>query len=364
MNEVLTHIVPTPRALSGTSNHNDIENCLVVLSELILENNFDDLIDTFCNKLVGDAKTQGGRRARLILKALVNLYNQIPEKRTRRHYLVFREVLRYAARSGQMHRLEGFLSKSDSLIRETWKLSDQETRAFYLAVAKSYQEGSDEKSDDGARAKREYYLRKYVDMFESVSTPLETDPAVTDIKDAAATLVISALQSELRTCQGSSLLDLKAVDLLKSDDAYATLYELLRIFVCEDLTAYEEFYKENEAYLTRTLGEKNDDAMRENMRLLSLCSLASKSNKIDYDTVASALRVPSNCVEEYVLKAIAAELIDAKMDQLHERVLIRSAVQRSFGAQQWKDTQAKLRHWKSQLNAVEELRRRRGVATK
>lgn len=52
------------------------------------------------------------------------------------------------------------------------------------------------------------------------------------------------------------------------------------------------------------------------MRLLTLCSLATEHEEIPYAAVAGGLEVPLSEVEPWVVAAIGAKLIEAKMDQL------------------------------------------------
>ncbi|CAN0434167.1 unnamed protein product, partial [Phaeothamnion confervicola] len=82
--------------------------------------------------------------------------------------------------------------------------------------------------------------------------------------------------------------------------------------------------------------EIDHEACVANMRLLSLCSLATEHEEIPYSAVASTLQVDENEVEGWVLRCIQAGLMEAKMDQLQQVVVISRCTNRVFGADQWK----------------------------
>ena len=69
-------------------------------------------------------------------------------------------------------------------------------------------------------------------------------------------------------------------------------------------------------------GLKKDDCVLK-MRLLSLCSLASQKSEIKHSEIAACMQIKDTEVESWVIKAITARLLDAKMDQLNQTVLIK-----------------------------------------
>lgn len=58
------------------------------------------------------------------------------------------------------------------------------------------------------------------------------------------------------------------------------------------------------------------------MQLLSLASLASEQHELPYNVVAESLQIKPEEVEHWIISAIGAKLIDAKMDQLRRVVLV------------------------------------------
>jgi translation initiation factor 3 subunit M len=59
------------------------------------------------------------------------------------------------------------------------------------------------------------------------------------------------------------------------------------------------------------------------IRLLSLASLAAESREIPYELIAQTLQFEAGEVETWVIAAIGAELLDARMDQVRRVVLVR-----------------------------------------
>eukprot|EP00953_Heterococcus_sp_UTEX-ZZ885_P028904 15405-Heterococcus_DN1.PRE.1 len=158
-------------------------------------------------------------------------------------------------------------------------------------------------------------------------------------------------------------------DYTRDDKEYSKLYELLRIFSEEKLGTYLSFAKANSDVLAKH-GIDNDECVS-NMRLLSLCSLATEHEEIPYSAVSQTLQVDEDDVEEWVLRATQrlvgcavqcksypftpmiytcvvcggshqqrdahdhAGLMEARMDQLEQVVIISRCTCRVFGRDQW-----------------------------
>ena len=146
------------------------------------------------------------------------------------------------------------------------------------------------------------------------------------------------------------MVGLAAVDALKDDSRYRKLFELLDIFTRGKLKDYLAFALANEALLTAH--NLQHDVCVRNMRLLSMCSLATEHEEIPYAAIASDLDVPLAEVEAWVVRTITARLIDAKMDQLQSRVMITRCTHRVFGDGHWAQLQCKLTAWKGNVRSI------------
>ncbi len=77
-----------------------------------------------------------------------------------------------------------------------------------------------------------------------------------------------------------------------------------------------EFAKSNESLLhVHSISHEECIA---NMRLLSLCSLATKSEEVCYADIAEALQIDIEDVEPWVIKATDAGLMQSRMDQFEQ----------------------------------------------
>jgi translation initiation factor 3 subunit M len=148
-----------------------------------------------------------------------------------------------------------------------------------------------------------------------------------------------------------NLVGLQAVAALKGDKEHGALYDLLLLLATGKLRDYLAWHKDHGSVLAKYPGLEHSNLVT-SMRLLSLCSLATEHSEIPYAAIASDLDVPKEEVEAWVVRTISAKLIEAKMDQLSETVLISKCVHRVFGPEQWRVLQAKLASWKTNIKGI------------
>ncbi len=79
---------------------------------------------------------------------------------------------------------------------------------------------------------------------------------------------------------------------------------------------YLEFAKSHNTLLH--VQSINHEECIKNMRLLSLCSLAMKSEEVRYADIAEALHINIEHVEHWVINAMQAGLMQSKMDQFEQ----------------------------------------------
>ena len=90
------------------------------------------------------------------------------------------------------------------------------------------------------------------------------------------------------------------------------------------------------------------------MRLMSLAALGteSASGQVTYQQVQDTLQVSAEEVETWIVRAIGANVLEAKMDQVRRVVMITRCLHRVFGAQQWVDLANKLSQWRDAVGTV------------
>ncbi|CAI5721179.1 unnamed protein product [Peronospora destructor] len=137
------------------------------------------------------------------------------------------------------------------------------------------------------------------------------------------------------------------------------ILELLEIVSTKTLKEFAAFQKSAGCVFTEN--GLQEAKLVDTMRLFTLCSLPTGFKEISYTDVATALDVKEENVEEWVVRAITAGLMNAKIDQLARTVTISSSLQRCFGIEQWKEMDAKLQLYKKNvgglLNIISNARR-------
>ena len=151
------------------------------------------------------------------------------------------------------------------------------------------------------------------------------------------------------------MLKLPVILALKKTDNGSDLYSLLTIFTEGTFEEYQNFLaasSKNSFFSKHT--DLSEEQCTRNMRLLSLCTLASESKtpEISYTQIATALDVSRAEVEDWVIAARGSGLIDAKMDQIREVITVERCVVRKFGIEQWMSLQRKLNLWKANVRVV------------
>ena len=155
---------------------------------------------------------------------------------------------------------------------------------------------------------------------------------VAKVKEEAMLACVTAMKTP-ETYKCDELLDFASVQQLSSDKKGAKVIELLRIFVSEQVAAYKAFADANAAFIEKQgLG-----ACLDKMRLLSVVSMATaaaaqSSSELPYELVAKTLGIESSggdaddelpawviAVEDWIIKAIAAGLIEARLDQVSQQ---------------------------------------------
>jgi translation initiation factor 3 subunit M len=180
-----------------------------------------------------------------------------------------------------------------------------------------------------------------------VSTFTSADATSDEARDAARTAAVETIaRAEVFQCD--HLLALPAVQALRTSDA--PLAALLEIVAQQPLAAFDAWYAAHPQALA-SLGLSYDAAL-EKMRLLSLTSLAAEQSEIPYARVAASLRIDENDVERWVVVAIGAQLIGARLDQQARVVRVSHHTQRVFTNAQWEQLRTQLSAWSANLRAV------------
>ncbi|KZT42985.1 PCI-domain-containing protein [Sistotremastrum suecicum HHB10207 ss-3] len=166
-------------------------------------------------------------------------------------------------------------------------------------------------------------------------------------QSAAIATVSSALQNPA-TFNFDPLFKIDSVVQLKDHPILA----LLRIFLTGDISDYTKFESSHSAFLEES--QLSQDVLRRKIRLLTIASLASHhiGGEVAYSEIASAIDVPEESVEKWLIDVIRTGLISGKISQPKRTLRITRSTTRSFERFEWEALEKRLLVWKSSLAGV------------
>ncbi|KAJ3082698.1 hypothetical protein HK102_001503 [Quaeritorhiza haematococci] len=293
-----------------------------------------DILPTLVKNIVTPIVESSTEQTQLKLKVLGNLYNYL-EASSLSRYDVYVAILNVAANGDEMDIILPTLPMLDTWIKQ-WGLGLNQTRQLFLLV-------SEKLGAAGSFERESYeYLLKYLSTYDNADAA-----ALKTARPHALRAVKEAIRIP-EVLNFEDVFKLQSIQSLKSEK----LYQLLQIFLEDDLAKYRDFEKKNSALLSKE-GLSSEGNVRK-MRLLSLASLAANNvqGEVAYDTIAKALEISEDEVEMWVIDVIRAGLIDAKMNQLRKTVVVSRSTHRVFGEQQWTQLSEKITAWQSNLKDV------------
>ncbi|KAG2295256.1 hypothetical protein Bca52824_041925 [Brassica carinata] len=301
--ELASLMVASAELVSPKISEKDLECTYTIICSLVKNANSAEDVLEMVKAISSKVVQQPSDKASLRLKILFNLYNLVDHPYAR--FQVYMKALTLAVEGKVAEYVVPSFEKIDSFLKE-WSVDTKDQRQLFLAIANVLREN---KSLVKESLK---FLTKYLATFSN-------EDALDEAKEEAVRAVIEFVKaSSIFQCD---LLDLPAVAQLEKDAKYAPVYQLLKIFLTQRLNAYMEFQAAN-AECLQTYGLVDEECVTK-MRLLSLVDLASdESGKIPYTSIKDTLQVKEEEVELWIVKAITAKLIDCKMDQMNQVVII------------------------------------------
>jgi len=183
---------------------------------------------------------------------------------------------------------------------------------------------------------------KYLDTFESANA--ETLASATEQAQIAAVEAIKLPE----IVQADHLLGMAAIQQLRSSNP--KLHRLLQLFSEESLDAFHTFHKENPDFVG-SVGLVYEECLQK-MRLLSLATLAAQQPELPYSLIARTLAIDEEEVEPWIILAISANVLEAKMDQIKRVVIVTRTTQRVFTVTQWEIVHSHLAAWRQNLSTL------------
>jgi translation initiation factor 3 subunit M len=138
-------------------------------------------------------------------------------------------------------------------------------------------------------------------------------------------------------------------------------YDFIQIFIQGDLASYRAFVKNHSTWLSENgtcqdtcANADIDEAKAERKaRLMTVASLANTpSRTLSYSTISSTLEIPPEDVELWLIDVIRAGLVEGKLSQARQELLVHRTTCRAFGREQWEELDSRLEQWKVAIENV------------
>lgn len=274
----------------------------------------------------------------LRLRLLMMLYNTFNNPTFEFRYRIFKYVLDYSAKAGLFDQVLPYLDFLDSWMQD-WDgyLTVDDKRQLYLDISRYMR-------DLGKRLEAFQHLKRYALFFQGCPVEQLNKPEVVQA-------TIQLLKDAIQTPSVIQFDDILTYDTVKASAAKeAELIKLCNVFLSGSVEDLKAFQKKSPKVF-ETHGISFQEAVSK-MQLLTLASLSLGRSEIGLIEVAKALEEPEENVERLVVRAISEGVIDGRIDQLHQKVLIKSAFQRKFEKEEWAFLDTKLTQWINNLEGV------------
>lgn len=267
--------------------------------------------------------------ALLRIKILNNLFVGLPTTNSLR-YEVYIGQLRLASQFGQTSDIVTQLKQVKTWLK-TWNVDMEQRRVCYRELHAALRD--DKKSDEATKV-----MLELLGTYDEMSAVLAKDDAERCVIDFISKPDIFILDH---------LLQLKPVAILQGQP----IYQLLEIFVSGQLADYLEFYAENEEFVQQ-IGLDHMSNIKK-MRILTTLSLSAQESEISFSQLQDILGFdPEDDIEEYIIDLIKSKLLHAKIDQMNEKMVIRSSCVRTFGLNEWQQLERKLETWYTNMLSI------------
>ena len=136
----------------------------------------------------------------------------------------------------------------------------------------------------------------------------------------------------------ADILQLNAVKSLQGKNK--EVFDFMSLFTQTDSREFEAGVKNFQRLMTE---EKLDmaDVIRKK-QYVQICSLKLENSNHRYEDLARILNIQKDDVEQWAIEAIAAGIIDAKIDQVKEEIVIKSHIMN----QEWNAIRYRLGEWR------------------
>lgn len=319
-----------------TNGPSSLEGCMQeVLVWLRKQCNMNDSLV----KKLSDGLCKGTSSPALRLRCMAFLYNSVSEQNHERRFSLLLSTISLSSSLGLVSSVVNTVFPKLDLFLRQWNIQLADKRRLYKICYDSLKSAN-------MPAKAFDYNVKFLTLYNG-SSPDELKSVQRETTDA----IVQAVRLP-KLYRFDTLLELDAVNRFEKseEEECKLLYELIRIFVRDDLAVFLQFRERHDELLTKH--EIDADVAVEKMRLLTFASLGIESPDLTYDMIASALQIKEKEVEHWVIRAISSGLVDAKINQLKSSVAIYRSTQRMFTREEWFPLSERINIWKSNIEEL------------
>lgn len=293
-----------------------------------------DAVHRVSKALSSDPETRPERR----LQGLINLYNTVLDPQAK--YQALMTTIEFSKSSGLADIMLGVIKTNIDSWITVLSLSQESARALYLNCADSLTSCTRKPK---SAAKEAYKLRmKALKTYTRENSSEGADVAAQVVSEYMAS-------SDLLTFD---LLDAPAVQSLKESSTHKNLYTMLNILLHGSVKEFRDFVSTPDgAAVISTVGTTEED-LTNKMLLLALAGLVHGRTSVPCKEISEALDIPASDVEDLIVRAIGKRVMEAKIDQLQEIILISRCTSRTFEDSDWKGLQRDLKQWRTSIADV------------
>ena len=123
----------------------------------------------------------------------------------------------------------------------------------------------------------------------------------------------------------------------------------MSLFTSTDSKQFETKVKSFQKLMTEEKLEMEDVIRKK--QYVQICSLKLENSNHKYEELAAILNISKDDVEQWAIEAIAGDIIDAKIDQINEEIIIKSHIMN----QEWKAIKDRLHDWSDKFAQMQTI---------
>ena len=137
------------------------------------------------------------------------------------------------------------------------------------------------------------------------------------------------------------------------------LYSFFEFFLKEDIGTFSKNLSKNKAVMDKN--SISTDHAAQKKQYIQICSLGQEANGdaatsgkvLKFSELVSLLQIAADDVEEWCIEAINNDIIDARIDQINEEIVIKTCRQRHLNKEEWNKVKSRISAWKARFQAIE-----------